>query len=428
MIYLILSIAYLIISKGRYSLSKLLFFLLLVSSVAAILIGRPPKLEFEDLPYIAFIAIMLFILFNSYNNYSNIKRVDFDSLNKERINVIELPIIVLGVTGLLLSIYVLYKVSGLLLLGKFTVSEFKNEGGAEETFTLFVPRILITYVRLVAILGYFYLSMHFWYLLQKEYKKSIVYLIISLISITTGMLILSRSATMMYIITYISFFYIISPLVDEKFKTRLLKWLLIAGGLVFFMLYIISSNKFSESSGNISQIALNRGITNPIIYSFFDYYGMWQEHSVTVLKDFRGELFWGDYTIAMPSWIKSKFVDANYNDKLYDLMMLRLGDHWYEFQGLIARIVYDFGYIGTVIFIVGISFVIKKINKQKGVLGFADFVALPIIIPYAACFFAGSQMAYITENYAIILNLILFKYLAFKPKYKKRWQRKFTLA
>lgn len=414
MIYLGLCIVYLYFSKRRYSLSNIFVFLLLASSVAAIAIGRPQKIENEDIPYIAFIATMLLILFDSYKNYSNIQSVNFNSLDAKKFNYIERPLIILGISALILSVYVLYKIAGLLLIANFTVSEFKNEGGAEDTFTLFVPRILITYIRLVAVLGYFYMSMHFWYLLQKKYDKSIIYLIISLISITTGMLILSRSATMMYIATYVSIFYIVSPMVDGKFKRRLVKWLLIAGGLVFFMLYIISSNKFSDADSNISQVAYERGITNPIIYSIFDYFGMWQEHSVSVLKDFKGELFYGDYTIAMPSWIKSKFIDVNYNDKLYVLMMQRLGDHWYEFQGLIPRLVYDFGYIGTVMFIVLISYLIRKINKTRGVLGFADFMALPIIIPYAACFFAGSQMAYITENYAIILNFILYKYLSKK--------------
>lgn len=78
-----------------------------------------------------------------------------------------------------------------------------------------------------------------------------------------------------------------------------------------------------------------------------------------------------------------------------------------QFHGPVARLLYDFGYIGTIIFILIFTSVIKRISPRKGVIKFGDLLLLPPLLTFPAVFFAGNTFSSLQMNLSIIFALII---------------------
>ena len=148
MIYIFTSIFYLITDKRKNSISKVLFFILLLSSISSYLVGRQPSLTFDVSIYVTFNAILLYILFYSFKQYSNAKYFNDFNIVKKRLISIEKIIVFISSFTIIINIFIFYNVFSLLLLETISVDEYKNEGGAEILFSSLVPSSLILFLSL----------------------------------------------------------------------------------------------------------------------------------------------------------------------------------------------------------------------------------------------------------------------------------------
>jgi oligosaccharide repeat unit polymerase len=411
MIYIIFSFIGLMKKWGKNSLTVFLFSLLVISSISAYLVGRQPSLSLDVSLFVIYNASLLFIIFYSFNKYCELSNIDDSYVNKKKLLIIEKSLTVIGIITFFVNLYIFYNIFSLLVGEIINVQEFKNEGGASTIFSLYVPSYIITYSNLFSPLGYFFLTLHFYYLLKRNIKKSIRYFILSLLIVLSSFLALSRSAATVYILVYFAIFYLIYPIISSKIKKKILIFIIFFFVTIISIFFTLSNTRFSE---RYTKESLNESIIDnekdPFLFSIFDYFSQWQENGPIVMKRYKfGSNYWGLYnSCGLAVYIEQKIVnDPNIihtrEKDIYKIM----GPIITMFHGNIARLVYDFGFIGTIIFILIYSRIIKGLEPKKNIINFKTLLYLPVILPFCIMFFTGNALSSIHLNIAIIYSIII---------------------
>lgn len=428
MIYLISSIIALILNRRRrYGITLFMLWLFLASSICAFIVGRQHTWEADSIMLIVFTTIVLFIIFFSYHKYSNIQRINFEDVNVQKLDDFEKYITIAAVIIIFIEIYVLYNVMGLMLIGMTDVAEFKNGDGDEQTaiYDSVIPHIYLTLCHFLSPVGYIFLSLHFYYLIISNYKKASKYLFLSLILVFHGLIGLSRSATVVFIITYTCIFFFSMPLLDKKVRKKYLKVFTIVLIVVGTLLMIISNSRFSDIyTKNSKNDALLDEHEHPVLFSMIDYFAMWNENGLEFMKRRPdGLMYYGWYNSAgLPIMIDYKLFG---NSKIYEerekeidnVLHSKVGDLWFQFHGCVARLTYEWGYFGTILFVLFFYFIMQKLSPQKGVLRFRDILCLPLLTPMGLTFWCGIGIGGLDVQMGMVYGI--FFYLLISNKRKK---------
>lgn len=415
MIYIVFSLIYFINNKSKWSISKALFLLLLLSSCAAILVGRPPSWDIETQIFTLYIAVLLFILFSSFGKYSNLSSYDFSNINSDRLSLIEKIVTISILVVIVVNVFIFSKAFSLLLYGMIEVDSYKNEGGAEELFAQYVPKILISFSNLISPLGYLCLSLHFKYLIEKNKRKAVKFLLLSLVLVFSGLMALSRSSTVSYLLEYGILLIFFWPLLDKHMRKITVRVSSVFLLMILIILFSISNNRFSEYYLKDSQHqSIINEVDSPVLFSTLDYFAQWQENGPIILKMHKPEnIYWSMYNSnGLGVLIQKKIYGAGIvNAEREALFYSVLGPQVSKFHGFIARAVYDYGFVGTILFILLLSHIINRNRPKFGVLSTKTLFAVSLLVPIAISFFSGNRFSSVTFDLAIIFTLIIYNYL-----------------
>lgn len=419
MIYIFTSLYYFLFSRKKSAITIFLFSLLVFTSAAAYLVGRQPTGDISTHLCTLYTAILLYFLFRAYNNYTNISEVSFQDISPERLNKIEKITTALGIIVFVVYIYILSQTFTQLLIGSISADEHKNEGGAELYWSSLIPHSLITLGNFVAPLGYLFLTLHFYYLIKSNSRKSIRYFLLSLVIVLNGLIALSRSATVQYLLEYAAIFVFVAPLLQRKTRKRLIKGGAIIIGVIIFALFIISQSRFENYYTKISENdAILDETEQPVLFSTFDYFAQWEENGPIIMKRFEfGDQSWGLYNcsglaVQIQKMIYGSTAVNDARERKYRGHLLK--EQASYFHGLIARVIYDFGFIGTIVFILLYASIIRKTGPKNGVLRFKTLLALPLTLPVCVVFWAGNTLASLALDLAIIYNIIIYLWISKK--------------
>lgn len=414
MIYIIESLFFLFKHGIKQSIPFVLFLMLIISSISAYLVGWYADFEGIHLLYVLYTAVMLYILFSSYEGYSDLNSFEFH-FKKKRLHFLEKITSIIGLVTLLLNFFILYKVFALLVINTIEADSFKN-GLAEDYISVFIPYFMVTVSNLLSPLGYFFLTLHFYYLITGNKKKTLYYLMLSLVIPSNGMLLLSRSATVEYILLYAVSLFVLLPLVFRRFKKAILRAISILFGIVVLAFMIISSSRFKDGyESNFSKDAVLNPNKAPIAYSFMDYFGKWQHFSIEAMDAYKPEeKGWG---LLNCSGLAVRIANRTMGKDAYNRIIDRKIDNTMgkelasTFHGVILRLIYDFGFIGAFIFIFLYSKLVRYFSPKKGKINFQTLVMMPVLLPLALLFFAGNAFASLTLDVGFIYNLIIIIFL-----------------
>ncbi|GEM_PF-4897790 len=419
MIYFIVCAYGLFGIKGKYSITKLLFALLLFTTFAAYLVGRTPQMEAMTQLYTIYSVLLLSILFFSYKKYKDYKGWDFSDISEKKLQKIEPILIIIGIFSVLLYAYMLSKVFSLLLMEEITVQEHKNEGGATELFDTLLPHRFITLGNLVSPLGYFFLFLHFYYLIKRNVKKSLLFFVLSLNLILNGLIALSRSSTVQFVLLYIFILFSLLPLLQKKTKKTIIRSSLIIMSLVFIALFVISSSRFSNyyTKESLNEAVIDEG-SQPLLFSTLDYFGQWEENGPIVMDYFEfGEQSWGLYSCSgLANQLEKMIRGAQKVNEERDAKYTKLLKNKVSaFIGLPAAIVFDFGFFGGVIFMLLISCIIRKYEPRNSTLNSKALLTLIASLPVALVFWGGNVLVYMSLDLGIIYIILLYMFLKHRP-------------
>lgn len=415
MIYLVLSLLFIIVDKGKHSISKVLFLLLFASSIAAFFVGRQPGWDFDVQIFSIYIAVLLFVLFSSFRKYCNLSSYKFEDINRRRLIIVERVTIITILVVMIVNIFIFIKAYSLLLYGMIDVDSYKNDGGAEELFAQYVPHILISFSNLISPLGYLCFSFHFKYLIEDNIKRAVLFLVLSLVLVFSGLIALSRSAAVSYLLEYGILLIFFWPLIKHRTKKILIRVSTISFVMILTILFFLSNNRFSDFYTKESQNnAILDETETPVLFSTLDYFAQWQENGPIILKMHKPEnVYWSMYNSnGLGVWIQKKIQGGVIvNSKREALFYSVLGSQMSKFHGFIARAVYDFGFVGTILFVLFLSFIIKRCKPKYGVLSSKTLFSAPLLVPIAITFFSGNWFSSLTYDLAIIFTIVVYRLL-----------------
>lgn len=426
MIYLLISIIGLISIHKRNSITKFLFGLLLASSIGAFLVGRQHAWDVESVLIVLFISILLWILFYSYCRYSEIKSLSNYDVDHKNFAKFERYATYLCVLTFIIEIYVLYRVMGLMLLGMTSANAMHtNEAEQAAIYSSVIPHIFLTVCNFLSPIGYIMLSLHFYFLVQNNRRKAIACLLLSLVLVLHGLIGFSRSATVVYILTYLCILFFVLPILNKKTK----KIIYTAGTFVisvaFILLLAISGNRFSDYyTKNSKNDAILDETSTPVLFSMIDYFTMWNENGIEFIrKRPLGLMFYGWYnTAGLPIIIDEKvFGNTKVNEQrekeVDEVIESYVGDIWYEFQGGIARLTYEWGYIGTVVFVLLFSRIMRHLSPSNGIVRFRDLLCLPLLLPLGLTFWCGIGIGGLAVQMGMVYAFIFYLLIKKRPRH-----------
>ena len=389
--------------------------LLLFTSVAAFLVGRQHGWDISTVICTLYIAILLIILFRGFRNYSDIDKIETGNVNHSRLALVENVTTVLGILVIVVYVYILSRIFPMLMVGTIAVQDYKNEGGAAEVWESMVPHILITIGNFVAPLGYFFLSLHFYYLVKKKFKKAIKYIILSLCLVLNGLVALSRSVSAQYIILYVTILFFLMPLLSYRIKKRVSITALVMLGAIVLGLSVISDSRFSDYYTKHSK---NKAILDeteqPTLFSAFDYFAQWEENAPIILEKHKFEYnSWGLFNCSgLAVMMQKKIYGAKkINDERSIKIDRILGEQKSRFHGIVARLVYDFGFFGTILFVFLYSRIIFRLGPKKRTISFKTLVSLTLVLPPCVVFWAGNEFSSLNLDLAIIYTFFIYKFV-----------------
>ena len=359
------------------------------------------------------IILLLAFLFHSFRVYIVGEGPHWQDINPKAIDQFSKCVLLLGLLALLINVYLLAKVFSALLSGAILdVGRFKNEGDATDFYAGLLPHRVMVFSYLFSPVAYVALPLHFYYLCVRRKKEAILFLLISLLIVLSGLIYLSRSATIQYVLVYAVCFLFISPVFSRKIRKRALIIAIVSFIGIIAALSLVSTSRFSSyyTKNSLNPAILDES-ESPLLFSTLDYFSEWEENGPIIMR--KHDLMHTYYGLYNSCGIASHFFPQKYDD-IWSEMENHLGDSYNSFHGLIARLLYDFGVIGTVVFVILFAMIIRKSAPQKGALRFKTLLTLSSLLPVCVLFFSGNQLSSVYLNIGIVY-CVLF-YMAVKKR------------
>ena len=402
----IVFLMYLIYHRKYNAISLVISTLIVFSSITSIIIHRTPVLlNNKDYLIQAYTIILLLIFTHAFNKHKNIYKIT-NNYNKLKFRVFLNFIKPLGFIILIVNCYIVYKAIGLIFTDAINIDSYKNQEGATEFLTLWINPKLLTLSHIISPFGYFSIGLHFYYLSKNNIKESLIHLLLSLNIPLHGLHGLSRSSSILYILLYATFFIYTLPSIDPNYRRKIKLIITLTISILLLPLIIITSNRFSDSYFVENKSKLK----NTAIFSVLDYASQWNQNGIEVLGSYSSDksMYGSSSTTALTMIInKIGFKKKNYvhiRDK-------SMGKYSSWFTGLVATLVYDFGFYLAFIFALIYYYFTRKIAPKNGVVSITQFIWFGLLVPIPLMFFGNNQLSNIIYNiailYAIIFSLLM---------------------
>jgi hypothetical protein len=364
---------------------------------------------------IIFLGAMLTLMILPWNKFDYASSIGEPDPNKVR----KLTLVLLVVNGVA---FVIFSVICLWAFSEVTdFSRFKN-GGESGAFIDQLPLIdtalshslflLATYLQSSSC---FLVPLHFHYLSKKRYALAIICLLFSANSVLAGLTTFSRSAFLGYSFIYISTF----PLFYKNMQGKLRRVLLASAvGLVCLGLVPfahITANRFSDVVSYKNAASDQTLINSPEVYSLFDYAGQWYKNSNDVMATYSFDTLNGGISFTFVLTVADKLRLIDYPPEQIERQLYALwGDHSDKFNGLIANLLFDFGYVGTSIFVLFYGLILWRLKPVNGELSFAKvlMVAVMFVLPASGIF--NSELKNANYDTLILYSIIVYVYMSHK--------------
>jgi hypothetical protein len=261
--------------------------------------------------------------------------------------------------------------------------------------------------------AFFLLPLHFFHLKAGKLRLSFLCLLFSLNLILQGMVGFSRSAFLNYFfcyLFYLSFFYHRYDRRTKRFLHCVFAGVAVVFGLVFF---VITNNRFAEMAFYASGDTDNPLTSNPILYSLIDYGSQWYQNCIRVMSMYSFDALHGLLSFPLPVMILDKFGVIDFPPEKVETILSNLwGTNFGSFNGITANLLFDFGYIGTLLFAVGYRAIVRVLGRtQDGFYSFERFAVMGVPFLLVATGIFNYEMKSFYYNLLIIYAMCCYMYL-----------------
>jgi len=288
---------------------------------------------------------------------------------------------------------------------------FKNDGTAVDAIRdTNINHFLLLFSIYLHPTAYFLIPLHFFYLKNKKYFLSLIAFLLSLNIAFFSLTVFSRSGIIEYMMLYLFYF----PFFYNEFKERiryivrnrlfLIFAFAAAAGFAYLIIffYQITANRFENAV-----VEPNSFIDNPVIYYLFDYASQWLENSNEVMSTYSFHTLNGELSFPLLYAIAHKLQLFQYPEGiLADKLYVLWGKHFNTFNGLTANLLFDYGYIGTLIYSCFYFILVWLLRPVRGRLSFDSFLGLGIFFILPAMGIFNYQMRSLVYNALIVYYAI----------------------
>ncbi len=392
---------------------------LILTSVSPLVHGIDSLPDFYNM---IFTVTMLLIVVHSFRGYYL-----EELIIKENESTLFWPFIYVLIFSLtivlVINFYIVYKSTTLILLEGVSVGEFKNEGLAQIMIRQWVNPNLVTIANIFSPLGYLTIALHFYFLRNKKIAYSIVFLILSFNLPLSSLHGLSRAGVFHFLLIYTFFFLYIQPSLSSQLRSFFKKIAVLFFGLFLLIFVLITESRFGEDS-NYSRYE-NLGTfwsSNQELLSVVDYGTQWSSNGLEVLENYTIDQTWfGKSNFKIVEIIAGIF-DIDY-EKYSDVRQNTLGEYASKFLGLIAVLVYDFGYVLATLVIFIFFFTVKYFSPQNHKGNLKNIIFFPILIAVPVMFFTNNYLSTTSLSVGIVLlilsSLVLRSSIQISKKHEK---------
>jgi len=211
-----------------------------------------------------------------------------------------------------------------------------------------------------------------------------------------------------------SFFFILSPTLDRKFKKNL-KIAILSFGVLFVSYFVyISNQRFTQDNLYAESIPSSSLIQDPVLYSYVDYLSQWYNNNMYVLDTFDSKTFNGQTSLQPVLTLLKYFNIGSFDSKEYLALRMKLWPlHWYKFNGFVAYSIYDYGYILAILFSGFYFYVVRRNMPKKNTISLVSLFVLVLLIqiPLMAIFYSTVSAII----FPVLFLIPIYFYLKVKP-------------
>jgi oligosaccharide repeat unit polymerase len=291
------------------------------------------------------------------------------------------------------------------------INELKYSGNFMDLLYVQFPFLVKGYLLAYYLhtLSYFLIVLHFYYLKYNNSKMALFCFILSLNLILYGLTFFSRWTLVNYLLIYGLSFFLFKNAIPFKIRKKIQRTSTILGIILVFVFVSISISRFDEDISYANKIPRNSKVQDPTAYSLFDYISQSHRNGMNILEDYNFETFNGQNTFSTIIKLLPKnigFGEFNYAEDRIKL----LPDNYWRFNGLVAELVYDFGYVLTLILALLYHLAIKKLKPKGNSISLikAFLLILLLQIPLLAIFY--STLASLTIPLLLLIPIYFSLY------------------
>lgn len=390
--------------KGKTPI-RILILLQILSVFSQLLVGRHSNYEsFTTIWNILFINLNIFLIIVPWASFK-INRFFLGNLNK--------LIFFKKILYKFLFIHILLNIIILVIIFIFIpdISDFKAAG----SFVKLYDRIpyfstIFRYAFTTQQLGYLAIPICFYHLGKSEIKKSRTALIYASSSLIAGFAFYSRAQIFTFTLVFIVYFFLVKKTLPLTIQKRVYSGLKKISFILVSLFLLITVVRFSAMDYYGDRIPEDSIIKDPIVYSLFDYAsqgysnGLNQLENYSEKKNLKGEQMFRDvYQIlnffGILEWSSEnsqRKIDKAYN---YD------GG---AFNGYTSHLVFNFGYILTLLISFSYYFFIKFKFKNKLEISLEKMYILILLltIPIVSIFYSGFVILYFPLLFLLGTNFL----------------------
>jgi oligosaccharide repeat unit polymerase len=347
------------------------------------------------------------ILIHSFKNSGNISAFS-NNLNTPRYRTLKGFLTYLGLVALCLNLY-LFSFSFSILTGSdvqlLSLEQYKNEGGVGALLLSNVPGFLATLSALVTPIGYVCFALHFVELSCQRKKSGFLLFLGSLNVPVSGLIIFSRSATSLFVIVYVLAFMASYKSFGAPVRKVLIVGMLFLASAVFVVLSQITTNRFDDHYAKSSAYFESNSVV-----SVFDYFSQANLNEYDVIHDFDdSRLQIGRNSFNTFYFLLEKIGVESIELEKYRLQML--GDKGTAFIGLPAYLLIDFGYLGSVLFMLTWWILLKQARPVSGVMTLSKFFVFISLLWIGVNGIFGNYLTYVSFGMGVIYMYLMSVYL-----------------
>lgn len=357
----------------------------------------------------SYIALILFLLIHAFKNHNKVSYIH-NNLYTNRLRFVEKGIIYFGISAFFINLYIVSNSLGLIFSQEIVVQEYKNEGDAASYLIGWVPSFVLAFTRFVSPIGYLALGLHFFYLTKNRFRRSFLFMLISLNIPLLGLHGLSRSSTVLYILLYCAFYIYVNESINFKIKNRFKTALFIILLIVVLPISIITNYRFEK----YYYIPPESRIDNPIVYSTIHYFSQWSENGLAISRNYSPEkLMYGKTSTPIILYLARRF---NFEiESIHEARERTLGIYYAtKFNGIAAALLYDFGYFISILFTILFLIITRKTAPVKGNVNLSALIWFGLLVPLPLTFFTNNILGSLIFSLGLLYTMLFSLFVSKK--------------